>query len=766
MLINANAYYIPFRDGVFQCAVTSPPYWGLRDYGLPQLVWGGSLGCVHRWGDIEHYAGGGQPGDKVRWQHTGSGPSGHPKAKSQFCQLCNAWRGSLGLEPTPELYVEHMVAVFREVKRVLRDDGVCWLNLGDSYAANRGYQVPDSKHRDVGNSQGMKASSFGLKPKDLVGIPWRVAFALQADGWWLRSDVIWHKCLSGGTRLYARTQKGDGVAMLKDLARLAPETVKLWNGDKWTQVTGWTKTARPDNPVEIVLRSGERIGCTPDHRWPTQRGNVRADALEVGDTIETTHLPEPQESKRPVMLPDDLGWFVGMYLAEGSRDTASRIQISSHIKEQSIFERLRKIAAMYGGTCNQYQESKNGMMITMSGRILNAIVDTYIKGNTAKYKHLSSECWKRNNEFLHSVLLGYLEGDGHYDAPNDRWRIGFTRNYALESDLRTICARLGYHLRVKPSVSKSQNGEHPSFRGEIRFRKSNHHNTKSDSEIVEIRRSRARQFWDVSVKDAPHLFALASGVLTHNSNCMPESVTDRPTKSHEYVFLLTKSARYFYDADAIKQPAKSSTIKRASSGTWRNMEERPDIGYPGANSRNKAAINRDIRDKVLSGEHPTVNRRSVWTIPTQSYAGAHFATFPEKLVEPCILAGTSARGECPVCGLAWKRIVESTRYEPPVVPVGERNVDVSRRDKTRKINGKSAEWRNAQASRQTTGWAPQCTHDAEPVPQTILDPFAGTATAGRVSIKHGRQFVGLELNPDYIGLAQERTSRIQVAMQL
>jgi len=116
----------------------------------------------------------------------------NPK-QGAFCQKCGAWLGTLGLEPTPELYVEHLVLIFREVKRVLADDGTLWLNIGDSRAANRSYQVPDSKWCDVGNSRGMKASSFGMKPKDLVGVPWMVAFALRADGWYLRSDIIWHK---------------------------------------------------------------------------------------------------------------------------------------------------------------------------------------------------------------------------------------------------------------------------------------------------------------------------------------------------------------------------------------------------------------------------------------------------------------------------------------------------------------------------------------------------------------------------------------------
>jgi len=123
-------------DECVHCCVTSPPYFGLRDYG-----------------------------------HA----------------------GQIGLEQTPDAYVAELVAVFREVRRVLRDDGTLWLNLGDSYATNRGYQVPDSKHVDVGNGKGMKAASLGLKPKDLIGIPWRVAFALQADGWYLRQDIIWHK---------------------------------------------------------------------------------------------------------------------------------------------------------------------------------------------------------------------------------------------------------------------------------------------------------------------------------------------------------------------------------------------------------------------------------------------------------------------------------------------------------------------------------------------------------------------------------------------
>lgn len=165
------------------CVVTSPPYWGLRSYGTEPQVWGGDPGHEHEWvatrGDVivgncpsrkstlgTNGGHGPLPGDKYE--------SGRAEAANHGASCtCGAWLGELGREPAPELYVRHMVDVFRAVRRVLRPDGTLWLNLGDSYAA-------DDYAR-------------GVKQKDLVGIPWRVAFALRADGWYLRSDIIWHK---------------------------------------------------------------------------------------------------------------------------------------------------------------------------------------------------------------------------------------------------------------------------------------------------------------------------------------------------------------------------------------------------------------------------------------------------------------------------------------------------------------------------------------------------------------------------------------------
>jgi DNA modification methylase len=190
------------------CIVTSPPYWGLRDYGIEPVVWSGDEACSHLWGEV------GRSTQRQRSGEPGGIHEGRPTNKladnvmlhpptGAFCCRCGAWHGSLGLEPTFELYVEHLVAIFREVRRVLRDDGTCWVNMGDSYqGGSRG-----TSGKTWGGESPMQQSNLGsdtitapnrlpqdgLKPKDLCGIPWRVAIALQADGLYLRSDIIWHK---------------------------------------------------------------------------------------------------------------------------------------------------------------------------------------------------------------------------------------------------------------------------------------------------------------------------------------------------------------------------------------------------------------------------------------------------------------------------------------------------------------------------------------------------------------------------------------------
>jgi DNA modification methylase len=369
-------------DGSAHCVVTSPPYWGLRDYGVS---------------------------------------------------------GQLGLESTPDAYVARMVEVFREVRRVLRDDGTLWLNLGDSYATNPGN---GRGGEGSGLTKGGKAphrgridkTSVGLKPKDLVGIPWRVAFALQADGWYLRSDIIWHK-------------------------------------------------------------------------------------------------PNP----------------------------------------------------------------------------------------------------------------------------------------------------------------------------------------------------------------------------------MPESVRDRPTKSHEYLFLLTKGGRYYFDADAVSEPA-------THAGKVVALGEK-SFSRGQANGRKIAPSGNGRAESITVSARRNV--RSVWTVATRPYKGAHFAVMPPKLVEPCIKAGTSGRGVCPACGAPWVRVVERER---PSEPTGRtRRLAAKQNVVTGGVITGGAKpttlGLNAADVRATTlGWRPSCPCDAgDPIPATVLDPFAGSGTTGAVAVGLGRSFIGIDLNPEYLALAEARIAAASAA---
>jgi len=178
---------------------TSPPYFGLRDYGIPPSVWGGDPEHRHAWGKTGKRHRGGPNGDSAA--RAGRDKSAQDAVcdvqTGQFCE-CGAWLGCLGLEPTPELFVEHIVVVMREMRRVLRKDGICWVNLGDSYANDGKFggetggkqaYLDDNNRKRVGREKRVT----GLKPKDLVLIPESVILALRADGWWVRSRLPWLK---------------------------------------------------------------------------------------------------------------------------------------------------------------------------------------------------------------------------------------------------------------------------------------------------------------------------------------------------------------------------------------------------------------------------------------------------------------------------------------------------------------------------------------------------------------------------------------------
>jgi len=298
---------------------------------------------------------------------------------------------------------------------------------------------------------------------------------------------------------------------------------------------------------------------------------------------------------------------------------------------------------------------------------------------------------------------------------------------------------------------------------------------------------------------------LRCDVIWSKPNPMPESVQDRPTKAHEYLFLLAKSGKYFYDAEAVREKTGDDSDweyrQDLRAGKEYNLKEPYKNNLPGCKRKDKFRnssryldhnANRD-NQKVPSGwntdkgshgrihpegrrkpdkqrghgrrhagfndrwdEMPKAeqqsngrNKRTVWEIATKPYTGAHFATFPTALVEPCILAGSSAKGQCPKCGKPYRRVTES-EFIPQDDVSEEKGVRGNGGQKPMDESNRWEGYPRGTTMKSTTGWKADCDCNAgKPVPQIILDPFAGSGTTGLVAIQHGRKFIGFDLNADY-----------------
>lgn len=237
---------------------------------------------------------------------------------------------------------------------------------------------------------------------------------------------------------------------------------------------------------------------------------------------------------------------------------------------------------------------------------------------------------------------------------------------------------------------------------------------------------------------------LRSDIIWHKPNAMPESVEDRPTSAYEHLFLLAKSERYFYDNDAIREPTQDVGFKE------KKLTRLPSLvgnhgtrGHDGNGMRMETVYNNPLGR----------NKRNVWPIASQPYSEAHFATMPPKLVEPCILAGTSPRA-CEHCGAPWQRQTERT---PMVIRNGPKSGHYGSRT-TDGLSGTMV----APAETRTIGWQSTCTCTNQGNGKCIvLDPFMGAGTVALVAIGLQRDYLGIELNPEYVRLIEKRIAEVQ-----
>lgn len=531
------------------------------------------------------------------------------------CHKCGAVRvdQQIGLEPTPEAYCQRMVEVFREVSRVLRDDGTLWLNVGDSFAANGGSQSAESKGGNVGFNAaasfdtGTRTAPPGLKPKDLVGIPWRLAFALQAP---YRKP----SCIKAerDRAWMAALVDGEGCIGIRRFKSYRAEKRQVYQDGFVSYLT------IGNNDVELLERCVQITGL--GSVGVKDRPNTDARGINSRRTY--------------------YGWRL---------DGNAAVAVITAIYPFLIAKRRQAILAYTLDKSNKDGRAARG----------NGPVPPEFQEKRELLKALIGRCNQRED--------GVVLPDWCQEPKDD--------------------VEPGWYLR---------------------------------SDII----------WAKGCSFGPYV-----------GNPMPESVTDRPTKSHEYVFLLTKRERYFWDGTAVREAARyvGRIVDHEQSSTHLNPTYRAHSGgYPNANS------GRNLRD--------------VWTIPTEPCAEAHFATMPCALVEPCIKAGTSERGCCPQCGAPWRRVVEKeTRFEGGSGAAGRTAEEVNA----------SGKWAGSQhgmniklgpvVNTTTLGWVPTCKCDAgDPQPCVVLDPFFGAGTVGLVSERLGRSYIGIELNPEYAEIAKRR----------
>ena len=253
--------------------------------------------------------------------------------------------------------------------------------------------------------------------------------------------------------------------------------------------------------------------------------------------------------------------------------------------------------------------------------------------------------------------------------------------------------------------------------------------------------------WRVALALQADGWYLRSVIVWAKKSPMPESVTDRPTSSWEPIFLLAKSERYYYDAEAVKEQIADTNSQRATSHY--NTSERYGAGNGGNSGLDKLA------ERMRKGLHGTRNQRNVWHLGPEPYAEAHFATFPTEIPRRAIKAGTSEKGCCPKCGAPWSRVVARQQIKR------DRPNDYTKRtgeDGT----GNSCANSVAGVESRTIGWEATCGCNAgQPVPCVVLDPFLGSGTTIAVARQLGRHGVGIELNPAYADMARVRIAKAE-----
>lgn len=355
---------------------------------------------------------------------------------------------------------------------------------------------------------------------------------------------------------------------------------------------------------------------------------------------------------------------------------------------------VQKFSARGSGTFLEGSNLRSGDLIGLAWRLALALqADGWILRSDTIWAKAVSFCSKYSGSTMPESVNGW------------RWERHKVEQCpqceSLESFKKKVCRKCGF----KKNKKRTEAGELGGFR--------NHSGDNIEQEVE-------------------YIDCLGCAKCEKNDGLVLRRGSWRPTRAHEYLFILTKTGNYYCDMEAVREELVTDPAA---------LKARVEAGKKVGKGRGDALSVEAWGPKTNSYEPSGRNLRDVWTINPQAYPDAHYATFPEKLVEPCIKVATSQKGVCPTCGSQWARVVDSnTVYrERP-------NAHVKY-----KSGGRQPDQRKLGVSSTTLGWRPTCGCSIkEPVPAIVYDPFMGSGTVAAVAARLGRNYIGSELNKSYI----------------
>jgi DNA modification methylase len=750
-----------------QTVVTSPPYFGLRDYGTGEWEGGGD-GCDHKapalGGGAAATSLGRRPGrDRLPETNAAWAESKREHRYGDECGKCGARRvdRQIGLEPSPDEYVAGLVAVFREVRRVLRDDGTVWLNLGDSYAGSWGAQsrpvgnFPSAKSTlTTNNGRGPKAgdkysalsagqiaahpkgqtrtgaipSGAPYKPKDLLGIPWMVAFALRADGWYLRSDIIWSKPNPMPESVTDRPTKAHEYLFL-----LSKGPRYFYDADAIRE--NGSDNSHGGQPIEGGPKQAA-LGQQINGRMGIVAGDAGRNRRSVW-TVATQPYPGAHfacvDAATEVLTPN--GWRAHDELVDG--EWIAAYEDGRLLWEPATFHRYD-----YDGDLVAIEKRDLSQRLTPNHRCLVRSAKGHERVITADA--LTAGCRMpvsasfdlpegTEDDACWGALLGWWIAEGH-DRGGNTGRIyqSESANPSHVATIRRLLESVGFdfseHRREREWRGR------PSIEVEFRLR----------GERLDVLRRFApgRKLTLETLEAAPDRAsrqALLDALIDGDGHRRIDGRACIVQRDRDSIDAMQSLAIQLGYRAHITQRADGCHVLYLTRKQWITLR-----GTDGTHEK----IGREHYEGVVWC--PSVPS-GFWLARRDGKPFITGNTFPPKLIEPCVLAGSSPKC-CGVCGAPWRRVVERT---PMVVEPSERRSGWQEDQPGLSRTQTGGTMTQAPSSR-TVGWESSCQHQDDTGRSVVLDPFAGAGTTGVVSRMHDRRFIGIELNPAYAEMARER----------